>query len=140
MRPYLNMDMAPEAVQPILSARRRALCMGACTALRGGSTCGTGLQSLRFPASKIGKTGSAQIMALEHHEEFESEAAIPMILRPRMVCRRGAGPRAAHCHLCTGLDGHHGGTAAAPLARDVIECLWAGNSAEPVTLAQGGGQ
>ena len=85
----------------------------------------------------IGKTGSAQMVSLEHHEEYENEEDIPKELRDHAWFVAGLldrNPRLAICILVE--HGHHGSSAAAPLAKDILNYMGETWYSAPVRLAR----
>ncbi len=138
--PYLNMDKAPEPGEALFSAETVRIVEAGMLKCIEDPQRGTGRKAA-IPGTKIiGKTGSAQIMSLEHHEEFENEEDIPYAFRDHawfVAAVIDRDPKIAICVLVE--HGHHGSTAAAPLAKEVIQYFYGGESGiVPVTLAQGG--
>lgn len=136
--PYLNLDAAPEVQQPILSPETLRVIYEGMQRCVEDQQRGTGRKSAIDGFRILGKTGSAQIMSLEHHEEFETEEQIPYEFRDHawyVAAVLDREPKIAMCILVE--HGHHGGLAAAPLAKDVIEYFYGkAANAQPVTLAQ----
>lgn len=140
--PYLNKDRPPAIAQPMLSPETVRIVQAGMQKCIEDRQRGTGRPAAIEGMKIIGKTGSAQIMSLENHEEFEREEDIPYEFRDHawFVCAvLDREPKLAICVLVE--HGHHGGAAAAPLAKEVIEYFYGMDSgAVPVTLAQGGVQ
>jgi penicillin-binding protein 2 len=139
VRPYLNVDIEHEIPQPILSPETVRIIHAGMQRCVEDPNRGTGRKSAIPGFQILGKTGSAQIMSLEHHEEFEKEEDIPYEFRDHAWFVAAVLDRSPRIALCVLVEhGHHGSTAAAPLAKDVIEYFYGpGNGAQPVTLAQG---
>ena len=137
--PYLNLDNPPPPGEMILSPETVRIVEAGMAKCVEDAQRGTGRKSA-IPGMKIiGKTGSAQIMSLEHHEEFEKEEDIPYAFRDHawyVAAVLDREPKLAVCVLVE--HGHHGSTAAAPLAKEVYEYYY-GREGQlaPVTLAQG---
>lgn len=140
VRPYINADIGPQLSGPLLKPETVRIVRDAmlkCVE----DTRGTGRRS-RVPGFQlIGKTGSAQIMSLDHHEKYANEEDIPYAFRDHawyVAAVIDRDPKIAICILVE--HGHHGSSSAAPFARDVVEYFYGHeNAPEPVTLAQGGG-
>jgi penicillin-binding protein 2 len=83
---------------------------------------GTGHATYREGVTILGKTGSAQIMNLSHHEKYETEEDIPKDFRDHAWFMAGVTnkePRIAIGILVE--HGHHGSSAASPLAGEIID-------------------
>ncbi len=73
----------------------------------------------------VGKTGSAQVMSLAHHEQYKNEEDIPYHMRDHAWFVAGVTDRDPKIALCILVEhGHHGSSAAAPYAKDVIEYFY----------------
>ena len=87
----------------------------------------------------LGKTGSAQVVSLKHHEQYEKEEDIPRHLRDHAWFVCGVMDREPRVALCILVEhGHHGSSAAAPLAREVLEYLYPPADDTPTQLARRG--
>jgi len=140
VRPFLNAELGPQLTGPFLKPETVQIVEAAMLKCVEDAR-GTGRRS-RIPGYQIiGKTGSAQIMSLDHHKQFANEADIPYNFRDHawyVAAVIDRTPRIAMCILIE--HGHHGSSSAAPLAKDVIEAFYGkDNASEPVTLAQGQG-
>jgi penicillin-binding protein 2 len=97
---------------------------------------GTGREARIEGWDIIGKTGSAQNVSLEHHEQYENEEDIPKELRDHAWFIAGVLDREPQIAVCILVEhGHHGSSAAAPLARQVILHMQNTWYREPVRLA-----
>jgi penicillin-binding protein 2 len=86
----------------------------------------------------IGKTGSAQMVSLAHHEAYENEEDIPKELRDHAWFVAGLLDRTPRLAVCILIEhGHHGSSAAAPLAKDIFKYMGETWYPDPVQLAQG---
>jgi len=86
---------------------------------------GTGHAAFIPGMTVVGKTGSAQIMGLQHHEKYQSEEEIPEQMKDHAWFVAGVLDRTPRLAICVLVEhGHHGATAAAPLARGVIEYFY----------------
>ena len=85
----------------------------------------------------LGKTGSAQVMNLSHHEKYKTEEDIPYEFRDHAWFVAGVidhEPKVAICILVE--HGHHGSTAASVLAKPLIEYMYRERNLESVQVAQ----
>lgn len=100
---------------------------------------GTGYRAKIEGMTVLGKTGSAQIMSLEKHENYATEEDIPKEFRDHawfMVGVLDREPKIAVCILIE--NGHHGSSVASPLGKEIIEYFYESrNASVPVELAKG---
>ncbi len=141
VRPYLNLDIGPQLSDRFLSQGTIALVhqgMQLCVEKGPPAPTGTG-HAAHIPGfTTLGKTGSAQIMSLEHHKKYEEEEDIPKEFRDHAWFVAGVMNREPKIALCILVEhGHHGSSAAAPLAKEVIEYFYA-REAAGTALARGG--
>ena len=69
----------------------------------------------------LGKTGTAQIMSLKHHEQFKTAEDIPYHMRDHAWFVAGVLDREPRISVCILIEhGHQGGEVASPYAKDVI--------------------
>lgn len=128
VRPYLNETLGPQVSERILSDRTIQIVqegMRMCVEKKSPPPTGTGKEAAVDGVVVIGKTGSAQVMSLKHHEQFATEEDIPYEFRDHAWFVAGVldqEPRIALCILVE--HGHHGSSAAAPLAKDIIEFFY----------------
>ncbi len=141
VRPYLNETIGPQLSERILSDRTIQIVqegMRMCVEKKSPPPTGTGKEAAVDGMVVIGKTGSAQVMSLKHHEQFEKEEDIPYEFRDHAWFVAGVldqQPRIAMCILVE--HGHHGSSAAAPLAKDIIEFFYRRTpSTTPAQVAQ----
>lgn len=90
----------------------------------------------------LGKTGSAQNVSLEVHEQYETEEDIPKELRDHAWFIGGVMDRKPRIAICILVEhGHHGSTVAAPLAKPLIEYIYSSQYFGEVEMAkhEGGG-
>ena len=129
VRPYLNEALGPHLSERILSDETLEIVragMRKCVEKGPPAPSGTGNRA-RIPGVEIlGKTGSAQIMSLENHEQFATEEEIPYEWRDHAWFVAGVLDREPKIALCILVEhGHHGSSAAAPFAKDIIEFFYA---------------
>lgn len=97
---------------------------------------GTG-KAARVPGMAVlGKTGTAQMVSLAHHEQYKHEGDIPYNLRDHAWFVAGTldqDPKIAMCILIE--HGAHGSSAAAPLAKEVIEYFYAHHKPPELAVA-----
>ncbi|HOV61581.1 MAG TPA: penicillin-binding protein 2 [Candidatus Hydrogenedentes bacterium] len=95
---------------------------------------GTGHAAFVPGMTVVGKTGSAQIMGLEHHERYKSEEEIPEHMKDHAWFVAGVVDRTPRLAICILVEhGHHGSSAAAPLAKGVIEYFYNHHAESPAT-------
>jgi penicillin-binding protein 2 len=128
VRPYLNRALDPELSERIFSDRtidiiRRGLLK--CVEKGPPAPTGTGRAARVEGFQVLGKTGSAQMVGLEHHEQYETEEDIPKELRDHAWFVAGVLDRDPAIAICILIEhGHHGSSMAAPLAKTVIEYFY----------------
>jgi len=145
VRPYVNLALSPEVSEPLVSERTLALVragMRKCVDKDPPAPTGTGNAAKVDGMAILGKTGSAQVVSLKHHEQYESEEDIPEELRDQAWFVAGVLERQPRVAVCVLVEhGHHGSSAAAPVARDVITYFYAECAPQftpdPLKLAQG---
>lgn len=139
--PFLNLDQPPSKSEQLFSPETMRIVQEGMLKCVEDRQRGTGRKSAIEGVKILGKTGSAQIMSLEHHEEFENEEDIPYAFRDHAWYIAAVVDREPKIAVCVLVEhGHHGSTAAAPLARDVIAHFYGieEGQAAPAVLAQGG--
>jgi penicillin-binding protein 2 len=142
VRPYLNREFGPEISENFIGDKALA------TVIEGMRTCverhtfprGTGRRAYIPGVTVLGKTGSAQVMALSHHEEYETEEDIPWKMRDHAWFVAGVPDRDPPIAMCILVEhGHHGSTVAAPLAREIILHFYGLPDPGPLEVASAGG-
>ncbi|HOZ45087.1 MAG TPA: penicillin-binding protein 2 [Candidatus Hydrogenedentes bacterium] len=139
VRPYLNAALGPQREGPFLSERtvetvRQGLFK--CVDKDPPAPTGTGNQAKIPGMTILGKTGSAQVVSLVHHEDYETEEEIPYHQRDHAWFVAGVLDREPRVAISILVEhGHHGSSAAAPFAKEIIEFLYR-DQPNPVTLAQ----
>jgi penicillin-binding protein 2 len=128
VRPYLNETLGPQVSERILSDRTIQIVqegMRMCVEKKSPPPTGTGKEAAVDGVVVIGKTGSAQVMSLKHHEQFATEEDIPYEFRDHAWFVAGVLDKEPRIALCILVEhGHHGSSAAAPLAKDIIEFFY----------------
>ena len=140
VRPYLAEELGPQKSERILSDKTLA------TVIKGMRLCvekgppapsGTGHRAHIPDMVILGKTGSAQVMSLKHHEQFETEEDIPYEFKDHAWFVAGVLDREPKIALCILIEhGHHGSSAASPLAKDVIEFFYKNEASHTKNLAK----
>lgn len=138
VRPYIHADRAPEVSEPLFSestleAVRHALqlCVEKKTA-----PSGTGQKAAVPGIVVLGKTGTAQVVSLQHHEDYETEEDIPYDLRDHAWFVAGCPYEDPPIAISVLVEhGLHGSSAAAPLAGKVIEFFYS-KEVEPLMFAK----
>ena len=129
VRPYINQALGPQISEPLLSEHTLALVRAGlrkCVDKDPPAPTGTGNAAKVEGMVILGKTGSAQVVGLEHHEKYESEEDIPEELRDQAWFVAGVLEREPRIAVCVLVEhGHHGSSAAAPLARDAMTYFYA---------------
>ena len=139
VRPFLNEAIGPELTEPFLSPHTISVIESAMRNCVEDQHHGTGRKCMIPGFEILGKTGSAQVSTLIRHEEAGEETTLPYELRDHAWFIAAVMDHEPHIAICVFVaHGHHGATAAAPLAKEVIQYFYGHNSgAQPVTLAQG---
>lgn len=128
VRPFINQSIGPQVSEPLLSEKtietiRKG--MRKCVDKDPPAPTGTGNAAKIPKITVIGKTGSAQMVGLEKHKKYESEEDIPYHLRDHAWFACGVLEKEPPIALCVLIEhGHHGSSAAAPLAKNVIEYFY----------------
>lgn len=128
VRPYLNRGLEPERSERLFSDRTIDLVrkgLRKCVEKGPPAPTGTGRAAQVEGFAVLGKTGSAQMVGLEHHEQYETEEDIPKQLRDHAWFVAGVLDREPAIAMCILIEhGHHGSSMAAPLAKEVIEYFY----------------
>ena len=143
VRPYLNEALGPQLSEKLLDDEVLDVVMEgmrACVEWNEPGNRGTGRQAQIDGMVVLGKTGSAQIMGLEHHKKYKTEEEIPYEMRDHAWFIAGVIDREPRVAVCVLIEhGHHGGTMAAPVAKEIIQFFYEHESRRreqpPVTLA-----
>ncbi len=140
VRPHLNRALGDMRSKRFLSDTTLELVrrgMRLCVEKGPPAPTGTGHAAYIPGMDILGKTGSAQIMALHHHEQFEKEEDIPYEMRDHAWFVAGVLDREPKIALCVLVEhGHHGSSAAAPLAKEVIEAFYGAQPTPSEQLAR----
>lgn len=100
---------------------------------------GTGWRAAVPGFTMLGKTGTAQVMSLEHHKKYGHEDNIPKHMRDHAWFVAGISDRTPRVSICILVQhGHHGSTAASVLARPIIEFIYRDQLPADVQVAQAG--
>lgn len=128
VRPYLNRELGPQRSERLLSDKTLE------TVIKGMRMCvekgppaptGTGHRAYTPGLTVLGKTGSAQIMALKFHKQYKTEQDIPFEMRDHAWFVAGVLDREPHVAMCVLIEhGHHGSEAASPVAKQVIDYIY----------------
>ncbi len=129
IHPHINTDfIPPQPEEPIFSKKTLTTViegMRLCVEPIGNLPAGTGKLAKVDGITVIGKTGSAQIMSLEHHKKYKTEEEIPWEMRDHAWFVAGVLDKQPRIALCILVEhGHHGSSAAAPLAQKVIQFFY----------------
>ncbi len=127
--PHLNADFVPPQPEEQIFSKKTLETvidgMRLCVESIGEARAGTGKLAKVDGITVIGKTGSAQIMSLEHHKKYKSEEEIPWEMRDHAWFVAGVTDKKPKIALCILVEhGHHGSSAAAPLAQKVIHFFY----------------
>ncbi len=127
--PHLNSNFVPpEPEEQIFSKKTLDTViegMKLCVEPIGKSPAGTGKPARVDGITVIGKTGSAQIVSLEHQKKYKSEEEIPWEMKDHAWFVAGVIDQQPKIVLCILIEhGHHGSSAAAPFAKQVIEFFY----------------
>jgi penicillin-binding protein 2 len=141
VRPFLDARQGPKLYGPFLSKETVEIVregMLKCIEKDPPAPTGTGNEAKLPGVSMAGKTGSAQVVAIKHYEDFATEDDIPRELRDHAWFVAGVlnlEPRIAMCILVE--HGLHGSSAAAPLAKAVAEYFYRGQLPQVTVVADG---
>lgn len=137
--PHLNADFVPPRPEEQIFSKRTLDVviegMKLCVEPIGEARAGTGKLAKVDGITVIGKTGSAQVMSLEHHKKYKSEEEIPWEMKDHAWFVAGVIDRKPKIAICILVEhGHHGSSAAAPLAQKIIHFFYNGKSKKDVQL------
>ena len=142
VRPYLNAGLGAQRSEQLFSdATLEVVRKGLRLCVDKGPPAPTGTgHNAHIPGFHVlGKTGSAQILALKHHEKYEKEEDIPEALRDHAWFVAGVLDREPKIALCVLVEhGHHGSSVAAPLAKEIIEFFYRQQRPSDTLLAKRG--
>jgi len=142
--PYINLDNEPDQSEPVCSAATIALVQeGLRRCIEDDITpTGTGVIAQIDGMDVLGKTGSAQIVNRSVQEKYGEEEDIPRKFRDHAWFVAGVFDREPKLAVCAMVEhGHHGNTAAGPLARELLRYFYDRKVApddysSPITIAQ----
>ncbi len=130
VRPFINLELGPEVSKPLIHPETLKIVQ------EGMRLCvednipprGTGTEA-RIPGMiVIGKTGTAQVASSSAYAQWdtkEKEHLIPYALRPHAFFIAGVVDRTPHLAVSVAIEhGLHGGSAATPIARRLIEYFY----------------
>jgi penicillin-binding protein 2 len=147
VRPYLVQDTGAHLSEPLLSEKTIRIVqkgMQRCVEKTHPIPTGTGKLAHIDGMTILGKTGSAQMVSLEAHAEYKTDEEIPKELRDHAWFMAGVMDRSPRIAICVMVEhGHHGSSAAAPLAKEVIEFFYehcVPGQQPPERLAQAGSE
>ncbi len=139
VRPFINKARDPGVSEPFLSEKTIEIVqagMRKCVEKDPPAPTGTGNAAKVPGMCVIGKTGSAQMVGLDKHEQYKTEEDIPYNLRDHAWFVAGVLDRQPRIALCILVEhGHHGSSAAAPFAKDVIEYFYGERETDVLQLA-----
>ena len=140
VRPYVNAAVGPHVSEPFMSERTLEIVRAGvrkCVAKDPPAPTGTGNAAKVAGMDVVGKTGTAQIVSLDKHKKYAREEDIPYHLRDHAWFVAGVLDREPKIAMCILVEhGAHGSSAAAPLAKDVIEHFYRNRNAEPPSLEE----
>ncbi len=140
IQPHVNRSANMTILEPFVSEHTLKIVrrgMRKCVEKGPPAPTGTGRQAHIEGFDIIGKTGSAQNVSLARHEEYETEEDIPKELRDHAWFTAGVLDREPRIALCVLVEhGHHGSSAAAPLARALIEFFYATRGTPNIKVAK----
>jgi len=142
--PYLNLERGPVLSEPFLSPQTLAIVQ------EGMRDCvedvtppsGTGKEARIEGMVVIGKTGTAQAVGAHQYAKYKNELDIPYELRDHALFVAGVMDRSPRIAVSVLIEhGLHGSSAAAPVARHMIEFFYnrntpTGESAGPIAIAE----
>jgi len=142
VRPFINMALGPQVSEPLISDNTLRLVragMQKCVEKSSPPPTGTGKEAKVPGLTVIGKTGSAQMVSIDQYKEFKKEEDIPYNLRDHAWFVCGVLDREPPIAICILVEhGLHGSSAAAPLAKKVIEHFYLQRTPPPINLAREG--
>ena len=99
---------------------------------------GTGRRAHVSGIDVIGKTGTAQVMALSNIAQYASEEDIPYEKKHHAWFTAGVMDKTPRIAIAILIEhGHSGGTAAAPVAKEIIEYFYSVDNRDPAVIATG---
>jgi penicillin-binding protein 2 len=127
--PFLNTENYVEPTEVLFSNRTARIVregMQKCVDKGPPAPTGTGHAAYREGVRILGKTGSAQIMNLSHHEKYETEEDIPKDFRDHAWFMAGVMNKEPRIVIGILVEhGHHGSSSASPLAGEIIDYYYA---------------
>ncbi len=138
--PFLNADTTPTRSQRLFGDATIALVrrgMRYCVEKGMPAPSGTGKLARIEGFDILGKTGSAQVASLTAYEKYATEEDIPYALLDHAWFVAGVLDHEPKIALCVLVEhGHHGSSAAAPLAREVIEHFYKAEAGRTLRMAK----
>ncbi len=141
--PFINRDMPTRPSERLFSEASWAVVVEGlrkCVEKGPPAPTGTGKEAKVEGFAVLGKTGSAQIVGLEQHAQYENEEDIPKEIRDHAWFVSGVMDREPPIAMCILVEhGHHGSSVAAPIAKKIIEHFYGRGDSSPLTIATAGG-
>ncbi len=142
IRPFINKDLGPDVSEPSISENTLRIVRAGlrkCVEKASPAPTGTGKAANVPGMYVIGKTGSAQMVGVEQYKEYKNEEEIPYALRDHAWFVCGVLDREPSIAICVLVEhGHHGSSAAAPLAKQIIEYFYSPRPSPAINLAKKG--
>lgn len=142
VRPFLNKDRGAsrseklfqdETIEQVIKGLRM------CVEKKSPPPTGTGKEAAVEGMDVIGKTGTAQVISLSNLDQYASEEDIPYEKRHHAWFVAGVLDRTPRISISILIEhGHSGGSAAAPVAKEVIEAFYGMSPEKPAQVAAGG--
>ncbi|MCH7960375.1 MAG: penicillin-binding protein 2 [Candidatus Hydrogenedentes bacterium] len=140
IRPYLKEDSPTARSGPFMSEDTIRLVQKGirkCVEKGPPAPTGTGHAAAVEGFSVLGKTGTAQVVSLVHHEQYETEEDIPKHLRDHAWFVAGVNDRQPAIAISVLVEhGHHGSRVAAPMARELIEYFYDNRTSTLIKVAK----
>jgi len=141
VRPYVNAAVGAKVSEPFISENTLRIVQAGlfkCVDKDPPAPTGTGNAAKVPGIAVLGKTGSAQVVSLEQHEQYKTEQEIPYNLRDHAWFIAGVLDREPRLAICILIEhGHHGSSAAAPYAADIIQHFYSRPGRDLVVAQKG---
>ncbi|MCX5770177.1 MAG: penicillin-binding protein 2 [Candidatus Hydrogenedentes bacterium] len=141
VRPYVNSAIGAKLSDPLISENTIRIVQAGlrkCVDKDPPAPTGTGNAAKVPGIAVLGKTGSAQMVAIEQYEQYNTEEDIPYQLRDHAWFIAGVLDREPRLAICILIEhGLHGSSAAAPYAADIIRHFYSRPGTDLVVAQKG---